>query len=131
MDDKLKIFTISALVLLLLSNPAPAQVAGFATMVINAETLTAVTEGYSVQKSLLQQPVYNEEEVQIGAIDDLIIDPAGSVTYAIIGAGGFVGNARHDVAIHLGHLSSQNGKFVLRGATAEAIRALPQFNYLQ
>ena len=131
MDDKLKIFTISALVLFLLSNPAPAQVAGFATMVVNAETLTAVTEGYSVQKSILLQPVYNEEDEQIGAIDDLIIDPVGSVTYAIIGAGKYVGTARHDVAIHLGHLSSKNGKFVLRGATAEAIRALPQFNYLQ
>ena len=131
MDAKLEIFAAAALLSLLLANPAPAQVAGFATMVVNAETLTAVTEGYSVQKSILLQSVYNDEDERIGIIDDLIIDPAGSVTYAIIGAGEFVGNARHDVAIHLGHLSSQNGKFVLRGATAEAIRALPPFNYLQ
>jgi PRC-barrel domain len=131
MDDKLKIFTIAALVMLLLSNPVPAQVAGYAAMVVNAQTLMAVTEGYSAQKSILQQPVYNDEDEPIGTIDDLIIDPVGSVTYAIIGAGEYVGNARHDVAIHLGHLSSQNGKFVLRGATAEAIRALPEFNYLQ
>ena len=131
MDHRLKIFTTTTFLSLVLANPALAQVAGFATMVVNAETLTAMTEGYSVQKSILQQPVYNDDDKRIGTIDDLIINPDGRVSVAIIGAGQFVGSPRHDVAIHLGHLLSRNGKYVLHGATKEAIRALPEFNYLQ
>ena len=131
MDHRLKIFTTTTFLSLVLANPALAQVAGFATMVVNAEPLTAMAEGYSVQKSILQQPVYNDDDKRSDTIDDLIINPDGRVSVAIIGAGQFVGSPRHDVAIHLGHLLSRNGKYVLLGATKAAIRALPEFNYLQ
>ena len=39
MDAKLEIFAAAAFLSLLLANPALAQVAGFATMVVNAKTL--------------------------------------------------------------------------------------------
>ena len=131
MFDKRKLLAASALAALLLAAPARAQVAGFISLAVNMETMIAVTEGYSVQRSILRRVVYNEEEERVGTIDDLIIDPQGNTSFVIIGAGRFVGSARHDVAVQVGHLVNANGKFVLNGATAEAIRAMPQFEYPQ
>jgi len=52
------------------------------------------------------------------------------VSFAIIGAGGFVGVGRHDVLIPITQLKQQeDGKIVLPGATKEAIKALPKFEY--
>jgi hypothetical protein len=51
------------------------------------------------------------------------------VSFVIIGAGGFVGVGRHDVAIPVNQLKQENGKIVLPGATKEAIKALPKFEY--
>jgi len=46
-----------------------------------------------------------------------------------LSAPGFVGLGRHDVAIPVTQLKQQDGKFVLPGATKEAIKALPRFEY--
>ena len=62
-------------------------------------------------------------------IDDLIIAPDTSVSFVIVGAGGFVGVGKHDVAIPVNQLKQQDGKFVLPGASKEAIKALPKFEY--
>ncbi len=127
----LKSFFASALIPLLLSNPAVAQVAGIAVAVSDREPIVAVASGYSVQRSILRRPVYNETDDQIGTIDDIIIDPGGNVTFVIIGAGRFVGSARHDVAVQVGHLANDNGRFVLSGATEQAILRLPKFEYVE
>jgi hypothetical protein len=47
----------------------------------------------------------------------------------IVGAGGFVGVGRHDVAIPVAQITEQDGKLVLAGATKDAIKALPKFDY--
>jgi hypothetical protein len=64
-----------------------------------------------------------------GRIDDIIVTPERAVSYLIVGAGGFVGLGRHDVAIPINQLQEQDGKYVLSGATKEAIKALPKFEY--
>jgi len=51
------------------------------------------------------------------------------VSYAIIGAGGFLGVGRHDVAIPVSQLKEEGGKFILAGATKEAVKAMPEFDY--
>jgi hypothetical protein len=51
------------------------------------------------------------------------------VSYAIIGVGGFLGIDRHDVAIPAGQLKIQGGKLMLPGATKDALKALPKFEY--
>jgi hypothetical protein len=48
------------------------------------------------------------------------------VSYVIVGAGGFVGLGRHDVAIPVNQLQEQDGKYVLAGATKEAIKGLAE-----
>ena len=67
--------------------------------------------------------------MRVGRIDDIIVTPERAVSYVIVGAGGFVGLGRHDVAIPINQLQEQDGKYVLSGATKETIKALPKFEY--
>jgi sporulation protein YlmC with PRC-barrel domain len=96
---------------------------------VAVEELKAVALGWSAKKQVLDQSVYNEQKQRVGKIDDLIIAPDTAVSFVIVGAGGFVGLGRHDVAIPVSQLKQQDGKFVLPGATKEAIKALPHFEY--
>jgi len=108
---------------------AAAQVAGSTTGGVAVEEMKAVALGWSVRKQILGQAVYNEQKQRVGKIDDLIIAPDTAVSFVIVGAGGFVGLGKHDVAIPVTQLKQQDGKFVLPGATKAAIKALPKFEY--
>jgi len=108
---------------------AAAQVAGSTRLGVAMEEMKAVALGWSVKKQILGQYVYNVQNQRVGKIDDLIIAPDTAVSFVIIGAGGFVGIGRHDVAIPVTQLKQQDDKFVLPGATKEAIKALPKFEY--
>ena len=108
---------------------AAAQVAGSTRLGVAVEEMKAVALGWSVKKQILGQYVYNEQNQRVGKIDDLIIAPDTAVSFVIVGAGGFVGLGKHDVAIPVTQLKQQDGKFVLPGATKAAIKALPKFEY--
>jgi hypothetical protein len=51
--------------------------------------------------------------------------------YAIINAGGFLALAKHDVAIPVSQFKLVDNKLVLPGATKEALKAIPEFQYAQ
>jgi len=106
-----------------------AQVAGSQTIGVSQEEMKLVVTGWSAKKNILGKPVYNDKNEKIGNIDDLIISPEKSVSFAIIGTGGFLGVGRHDVAIPVNHIKEENNKMVLPGATKEALKALPEFQY--
>ena len=106
-----------------------AQTAGSTRLGVAVEELKVVALGWSVKKQILGKTVYNENKQKVGRIDDLIVAPDSAVSFAIIGAGGFVGVGRHDVAIPVQQIKIQDNKFVLPGATKEAIKALPKFEY--
>ena len=106
-----------------------AQVAGTTTLGVTVATLDVVASGWSAKRQILGKPVYNEDSERVGKIDDLIVAPDTAVSFAIIGAGGFVGVKRHQVAIPAEQLSERNGVIVLPGATKAAIKALPSFEY--
>ncbi len=112
---------------------ALAQVAGSASVGATVSELRAVAEGWSAEKQILGKPVFNEQNERVGSIGDIIIAPDRAVSYAIVGAGGFLGLGKHDVAIPVNQLRlQQNGqetRFVLPGATKEALKSLPQFEY--
>jgi sporulation protein YlmC with PRC-barrel domain len=108
---------------------AGAQVAGSSTIGVTKEEIKAVMEGWSAKKAILGKAVYNDKNEKIGTIDDLIITPDRSVSYAIIGAGGFLGIGKHDVAIPMSQLKLEKDKFILPGATKEALKAMPKFEY--
>jgi hypothetical protein len=71
----------------------------------------------------------DDKNEKIGVIDDLIITPNKSVSCAIIGAGGFLGMAKHDVAIPVSQQEEDKGRIVLAGATKDALKAIPKFVY--
>ncbi len=109
--------------------PVGAQVAGSTTLGVSVEELKMVAVGWSAKKKILGKSVYNDKGEKIGVVDDLIITPDKSVSYAIVGAGGFLGMGKHDVAIPVGQLKEDKGRIVLAGATKDALKAVPKFQY--
>ena len=129
MNQKLTTVAIATLTVigtLCTAIPVAAQVAGTATTVVDS-TKTAM--GWSVKKTLMGKTVYNDADQKVGKVEDLIISPDKNVSYVIVGAGGFVGINRHDVAIPVTQIQDHAGKLVLGSATKESIKALPEFVY--
>ena len=81
----------------------------------NREELKVVALGWSAKKKILGKAVYNDKNEKIGVVDDLIITPDKSVFYAIVGAGGFLGMGKHDVAIPVGQFKEDKGRIVRPG----------------
>jgi PRC-barrel domain protein len=127
--NKRLITSIAALSLAVAGASAFAQTAGQSTLGVTVDQLQEVVEGYSAKRQIIGSTVYNEKNEKIGKIDDLIIAPDTSVSYAIIGAGGFVGVGKHQVAIPVDQFDLQDGKITLAGATKEAVKAMPEFEY--
>jgi hypothetical protein len=113
----------------LANGAARAQVAGTTTIGIAVAQVQEVAVGWSAKKQIIGHVVYNDAGDKVGKIDDLIVAPDSSVSYAIVGAGGFVGLRRHHVAIPVTQLSQRDGEFLLPGATKAAIKAMPTFDY--
>ena len=110
--------------------PASAQVAGGTTTVgVSVTESTELALGWSVKKTLLGKTIVNETGQKIGKVEDLVIAPDKNLSFVIVGAGGFVGIGRHDVAIPVGQIKDKAGVLVMAGATKESLKALPSFVY--
>ena len=105
------------------------QIVGSTQLGAAVAELRDVTTGWSVKRHVLGRTVYNDSGNPVGKVDDIIVTPDKAASYAIIGAGGFLGVGRHDVAIPVSQLKETDGKFVLAGATKEALKAIPPFEY--
>ena len=108
-----------------------AQVAGTTTLGVTVTELQAVTKGWSVKRTILGQPVYNDKKERVGTVDDIIVSPDKAVSYAIVNAGGFLGLATHNVAIPVSQFNLVDKELVLPGATKEALKASPEFQYAE
>ena len=117
----------------LLISPAAsyAQVAGTTLLGVSVAELQEVTKGWSVKRTILGQPVYNDNKETVGTVDDLIVSPDKAVSYAIVNAGGFLGLATHNVAIPVSQFKLVDKELVLPGATKEALKASPEFQYAE
>lgn len=123
------VLTTGLLVMALLPPASHAQVAGSMSLGKAFADLDQPAPGWSVKKSLLGKPVYNEGGERLGKVEDLIVDPAKSVSYLIVSAGGFIGVGKHDVAIEATKIREQQGRLVLPGATKDLVKAMPAFSY--
>jgi len=106
-----------------------AQTAGETKLGVTTIELADVIKGWSARRQILGQHVYNDAKEKIGAVEDIIITPERSASYAIVSSGGFLGIGSHDVAIPAAQLKLSNDRLVLPGATKELIRAMPPFEY--
>lgn len=109
---------------------AQAQVAGATTLGVAVTDVDQLAMGWSARKSILGKFIYNESGDRIGKVQDLIIDPDKKLSYLIVAVGGFVGMGQHAVAVTTDKIVRQGGKFVLPGATKDAVRAMPAFEYV-
>ena len=108
---------------------AQAEVVGGVVVGVTVDEAIVLANGWSAKKSILGKPVFNENGDKIGIVDDLIIAPNKSLSYAIIGAGGFLGIGKYDVAIPVTKINEVNGKMELKGATKASIKQMPEFVY--
>ena len=107
----------------------PAPVAGGAVLGVTVNEIVVLAHGWSAKKQILGHDVYNDKNEKVGKVYDIIIAPDKAVSYGIIAAGGFLGVGKHDVAIPANQFKMQDGKIVLPGATKDAIKAMPAFEY--
>jgi len=89
---------------------------------------TSLASGYRTSK-VVGSSVVNEANETVGTIDDLIVTPADKVPYAVLSVGGFLGMASRYVVISYSALEVVDKKIMLRGATKDSLKALPEFNY--
>ncbi len=108
---------------------AHAEVVGTSVIGVTVSEVTEIASGWSVKKSIMNKPIFNELGDKIGNVNDLIIAPNKSLSYAIVGTGGFLGMGKYDVAIPVTQINEVNDKMVLRGATKESIKQIPEFEY--
>lgn len=128
--SQLSIATLTLVGALCACTNALAQVAGGTTTVgISVIESTQIATGWSVKKTLMGKNIYNEAGAKVGEVEDLIISPNKNVSYVIVGAGGFIGMGRHDVAIPVSQIQEKAGKLVMAGATKESVKAMPVFTY--
>jgi len=128
--SRITLAALAVLGALCMSGPVSAQVAG-GTITVDASVTesTKLAMGWSVKKTLMGKTIYNDAGVKVGKVVDLIISPDKNVSYVIVGAGGFVGIGRHDVAIPVMQIQDKAGKLVMAGATKETIKGMPEFTY--
>ena len=106
-----------------------APVAGMQPLALSVEAKALVLKGWRASK-LIGASVYNDKDQRIGKIEDMIVSPDGKVSAAVIEVGGFLGIAKHRVAIAVDEFADIKAKkLVLPGATKDALKALPEFSY--
>jgi sporulation protein YlmC with PRC-barrel domain len=124
--SSLALATLTVVGVLCSTGPVAAQVAGGTSTV---SVTTQLATGWSVKKTLLGKTIYNDAGQKVGKVEDLIISPDANVSYVIVGAGGFVGIGRHDVAIPVTQIQDKAGKLMMPGATKDTIKGMPVFTY--
>src|SRR5262245_33855526 len=110
---------------------AYAQAPRSKTVGVTKDEQKVVATGWSVKKDFMDKAVYNDNNEKIGSVDDLIVSRNKSLSYAIIGVGGFLGMGTHDVVIPVNHIKEQDNKLVLPGATKEALKTAPTVSATQ
>jgi len=129
MQQHVMVAVMASVMWALVGGTALGQVAGSTTIGVTVDEQKVLAVGWSAEKQILGKAVYNSSGEKIGEVEDLIITPEKAISYAIVGTGGFLGIAQHDVAIPVGQLKLEGDKLMLAGATKEGLKALPKFEY--
>jgi len=120
------LFATTLVVAAALSSPVFSQGA-VQTLAVMKVDPTSLASGYRTSK-VVGSSVVNEANETVGTIDDLIVTPADKVPYAVLSVGGFLGMASRYVVISYSALEVVDKKIMLRGATKDSLKALPEFN---
>lgn len=72
--------------------------------------------------------VVNARGVQLGDVENVVIDPGDGRQLAVIAHGGFLGLGEKKVALPLENMVMTGERLVIRGVTEDEIRAMPAFD---
>jgi sporulation protein YlmC with PRC-barrel domain len=121
-------FTTSAILLSLgLSAPTRAD-AVKQTIVLTQVDPTILATGWRAS-DIIGAKVYDDAGEDIGKLEDMIITNSGTVPYAVVSVGGFLGMDAHHVVVAASALELVDKKLTLHGATKETLKALPNFTF--
>ncbi|MBP0444710.1 PRC-barrel domain-containing protein [Roseomonas sp. SSH11] len=119
----MRIIPIAALLAATLAAPAMAQSSA-------ASQASGVPAGHIRAEQLLDRDVYSTDNVEIGEVEDLVIDPAqGRITAVVIELENRLGLTQKHVSVTMDQLRVTPGerRVTLNMASGE-IRSLPAFN---
>ena len=112
---------------LVLGDQAIAQGTPQTLSVMKVDPLSLAT-GYRTSK-VVGSTVVNAANETVGTIDDLIVTPNDRVPFAVLSVGGFLGMGTRLVVVPFTALEVNDKRMMLRGATVETMKLLPEFKY--
>lgn len=98
------------------------------TIVLTEVDPTILATGWRAS-DIMGAEVYNDAGDKIGKLEDMIITASGTVPYAVVSVGGFLGIDAHHVVVAASALEMVDKKLTLHGATKESLKALPNFTF--
>lgn len=110
---------------------ANSQTVGGTVLGVSQTVYANLANGWSVKKDIMGKEVYNDDSKPdvVGHVEDIIINPKGSLSYAIVNASKYLGMSSHDVLIPVEQFKIKDNRITLPGATKDALRNLPEFKY--
>ena len=118
-----------AAVLTLVAPSAYVHAADSKTLSVSQQEMSTAQKGWSAKKDIIGKAVYNDNNEKIGDVNDVIFSRTNSASFMVIGVGGFLGMGEHDVAVPLSRIKHDNDKLILAGATKDALKKMPEFQY--
>lgn len=113
----LNILLASAALFASLAVSAPAfSAAAEQTIVLTEVDPMVLAKGWRAS-DILGATVYNDAGEEIGKVDDMIITTKGTVPYAVVSVGGFLGIDAHHVVVAASSIELVGKKLTLHGAT--------------
>jgi len=96
------------------------------TMSVVKVDIVQVANGYRATK-FIGQTVVNDDGDTIGKVDDLII--TNKTPFVVLSVGGFLGVGTRLVALPYDTFKVMDKKLMLRDATRDTLKAMPEFRY--
>ena len=127
MKRSITVLASIAVVAAALSGPAFSQGTPQTLSLMKVDPQSLAT-GYRASK-VVGSTVVNETNETVGTIDDLIVTPNEKVPFAVLSVGGFLGMGTKYVVVPYSALEVHDQKMMLRGATKESLKSLPEFKY--
>ncbi|MFD2262907.1 PRC-barrel domain-containing protein [Lacibacterium aquatile] len=125
MTKSLTLILSSAAIVMALGGAAYAQGTPQTLVKVDVQSLST---GYRTSK-VVGSNVVNDANETVGEIDDLIVTPNNKIPYAVLSVGGFLGIGTKYVVVPYDALEVKDNRMVLRGATKDALKNLPEFKY--
>ena len=127
MKRSIPVIAAAAIIAAALGGRVMAQGTPQTVSIMKVDPLSLAT-GYRTSK-VVGSTVVNEANETVGTIDDLIVTPNDRVPFAVLSVGGFLGMGSKLVVVPFTALEVNDKRMMFRGATRDALKALPEFKF--